>query len=1126
MALGAALLLWLVSYGIKQYTSPKRAWASVESAFQKSEAQARAWLGKDSLWLDVSSSGFKTNAARQLDRAPVPVFILKNNNLTFWGGPANAISREQLLDTSANIISTPFRQYYPLYRSLGEGRVAALAVPLDNLQHSTDKSGHPIYNSQGQLAFYAQPVLLYDSGFEHVGLAFELLAMLSFMVCLVLFFRRLVTLRKIPLILWGLMLMLAASLMMYWVSSLSYPTISIFWQLQESPLPLALLIGGAPLSVWMLSLLQQFPYDFRSTPIGRWHVLAVTGYLSIGFGILGAGYLMKMLILQSEVAFDFNNILRLQPLAVLCILAILFYLLVLLLYSLWVGRNLQRSPLSRIQRFGSIALSIAIIGFFAPAFDLGLPVLTLVLMLVLYIALLDLFAEIQAASPAWLLLWLALLAAYSTGLMFKYHLEVRKEQRVAFATRLAKAEDPRVEKVMDEVLGKLLVGGMSIEQVESRLDQIPYLNRNYQYELNIEAGRTAEGRWYKVPPNDQYQAYALQYPWQGDSSLMLRLQPSIRSGKRIFHQLTPLSFVTATSYGFALRWQDKIIEQRGYLEREWFQDKYWPVQKPGVHEVVTSREALTYVALDDQHYQVMVTELMGGYLKPASLFSYLFALLTIIALFLFVANHYFNLLPATPGQLLFGQPSIRHRFQIATITLTLAAFLIAALVTVTYMQRNALENQGDQLLDQVEAILRDIRGRDKVLENARYLSELANIHQIDITAYSPEGRLQASSLPYLYEQNIKAARINPNALYAYQSQGFKPTVLREQTGPLAHITVYAPMEGQPAELRQFLAFAFDPGEDELKAQTTALMSNLLNLYVFLLLMASALAIAVSNSITKPLLEIGEKIRRFRLGKNEPIEWESQDEIGQLVAAYNQMMEQLEESTEKLRQSEREGAWREMAKQVAHEIKNPLTPMKLSIQYLQHAQRTDPERARQMISRVSNTLIEQIDGLAHIATAFSNFAKMPQAQLEEVELKAVVTSVFRLFTEGQSPEATLQIDFPDNPVIVQADPRQLSRIFNNLIKNAQQAIPEDREGRIEVNMYVQQNTATVEVKDNGTGIPEEIQPRVFQPNFTTKSSGMGLGLAMCKNMMESMNGRIYFETVEGEGTTFFVTLPLL
>lgn len=304
------------------------------------------------------------------------------------------------------------------------------------------------------------------------------------------------------------------------------------------------------------------------------------------------------------------------------------------------------------------------------------------------------------------------------------------------------------------------------------------------------------------------------------------------------------------------------------------------------------------------------------------------------------------------------------------------------------------------------------------------------------------------------------------------------------------------------------------------------IDTLVTFYAFLLLMTGVLAIAVANSITKPIVQVGEKLRHLQLGYNESLEWKSQDEIGELITEYNRMIEKLAESTEKLKQSERESAWREMAKQVAHEIKNPLTPIKLSIQYLLHTAKANPQEVQPMLQRVSQTIIEQIEGLTRIATEFSNFAKMPKPENQLFILNDAIQSVFNLFAENTETNVALKLALPDASIPVFADRDQIVRVFNNLIKNALQAIPSDQNGNINISLHVENGHALVKVCDNGSGIPPDIREKVFQPNFTTKSSGMGLGLAMCKNIIEAANGSIWFESEAQQGTAFFVKLPLV
>ena len=253
-----------------------------------------------------------------------------------------------------------------------------------------------------------------------------------------------------------------------------------------------------------------------------------------------------------------------------------------------------------------------------------------------------------------------------------------------------------------------------------------------------------------------------------------------------------------------------------------------------------------------------------------------------------------------------------------------------------------------------------------------------------------------------------------------------------------------------------------------------------------------------------------------------IEWKRDDEIGQLVKQYNKMVEALAESADKLSRSERESAWREMAQQVAHEIKNPLTPMKLSVQHLQRAWNEKSGNLDELVQRISKTMIEQIDTLSVIASEFSNFAKMPRPKNEVLDLDEMIRSAVNLFAVTPG----LEIHFEENPGkrLVFADREQLSRAFSNLLKNAIQAIPENKKGMIGIAIKTENGLHVISVSDNGSGIPKALQSKIFSPNFTTKTSGMGLGLAMVKSATELLGGNIWFETTEGKGSVFYISLP--
>ncbi len=236
-----------------------------------------------------------------------------------------------------------------------------------------------------------------------------------------------------------------------------------------------------------------------------------------------------------------------------------------------------------------------------------------------------------------------------------------------------------------------------------------------------------------------------------------------------------------------------------------------------------------------------------------------------------------------------------------------------------------------------------------------------------------------------------------------------------------------------------------------------------------------------------------------------------------------MIVELENSLILLAESERQGAWREMAKQVAHEIKNPLTPMRLSLQHLQFSLERNDDNLKEKIQKTSELLIRQIDSLSQMAEEFSSFAKMPEPKLERVNLVQVVSDAVLLL--GKESDMPIAWKYARETVFVQADPLQLGRVFTNILKNAIQSIPEGSTGEIAANLKLAGNFVVVEFKDNGKGIPETLREKIFSPNFSTKNSGMGLGLAISKKIVEQLGGRISYQTKVGEGTTFTIELPV-
>jgi len=404
------------------------------------------------------------------------------------------------------------------------------------------------------------------------------------------------------------------------------------------------------------------------------------------------------------------------------------------------------------------------------------------------------------------------------------------------------------------------------------------------------------------------------------------------------------------------------------------------------------------------------------------------------------------------------------------------------------------------------------------------LQDLSNTLYIDINVYDTDGKLAATSRPEVFQREIISRRIDPASYYMlkYDKQPFVLT--NESLVGLNYLSAYQPISNWENNFLGYVNLPYFVSSDELSNDVSDFIVVLLNIYLIFVIIAVFLTVLLTREITRPLLLIREKLAGFRLrGANEKIDYHGRDEVAQLVEDYNRLVDELEKSAEQLATSERSMAWRQMARQIAHEIKNPLTPMKLSIQHLQRARTENDERFSEFFQKTTKTLVEQIDNLSRIASEFSSFSKMPESKPEVVDIIERAGVAVDLFVD--TPNVKVSLKNSSQSILVYADREQLKQVFNNLIKNAIQSVPQDRKGIITVSVIEENGYARVQITDNGKGIPEDSRSKLFEPNFTTKSSGMGLGLAITKNIVINSGGDIWFETVENKGTTFFFTLPL-
>ncbi|HET6242950.1 MAG: GHKL domain-containing protein [Bacteroidetes bacterium] len=582
------------------------------------------------------------------------------------------------------------------------------------------------------------------------------------------------------------------------------------------------------------------------------------------------------------------------------------------------------------------------------------------------------------------------------------------------------------------------------------------------------------------------------------------------------------------NYSFAKYKDGKLVSKSGPYQYTIFSSPYLKTEndlhffkKEGFDHLVYSPESSTSIILSLPSRNGM---------HRLTAFSYIFAFFSLLLLLvLFFKN--------SPSDYTLFWFDFKTRIQSVLIGTVILSILLFGAGTVYYIQKQYNQKNSNLISEKISSIINELEdkiGLEPKLNNEmeHYLSlhlvKLSHVFYTDINLYSPNGDLLASSQNEIFNLGLSGRKMNTNAFFRMAIENNTEFIQEENLGKLNYISAYMPLFNTNGELIAYLNLPYFAKQNELEKEISFFLVTLINIYVLLFVMSVVIAVFLSGFITGPLQLIRTKLRDVKLGKsNELIAWKGNDEIGSLVNEYNQMIVKIAESAERLAQSERESAWREMAKQVAHEIKNPLTPMKLSVQHLERARKDKAPDFDKKLERFTQTLVEQIDTLANIANEFSSFAKMPGQIPEPLDISELVQGSVNLFKGSEEAIIELEI-LTEIELTVKADKNQLLRVFNNLIKNAIQSIPYERQGKIEIKIDLESkaNKVLISIKDNGSGISAEQKEKIFTPNFTTKTNGTGLGLAIVKNIVEDSGGEIWFETKEMIGTVFYIKLPLL
>lgn len=482
--------------------------------------------------------------------------------------------------------------------------------------------------------------------------------------------------------------------------------------------------------------------------------------------------------------------------------------------------------------------------------------------------------------------------------------------------------------------------------------------------------------------------------------------------------------------------------------------------------------------------------------------------------------------------------SIRAKVNIAILSAVFLSLSLVGVITVSYIKNRFMSSQQETLKNFIfyfgQNMIHYIEDENiKLNANAYLKSEissdlsyklnaLAKEQSLNINLYNKNAKLIATSQGKNVQKNFMSDHMNRSAFLNLRTGIYSNLFVSETIGDLKYESVYLPLRNSNDQIIAYMNLPYYSSQIKLKEEISNVLVDLINIYTFIFLISGISAIFISNNIVKTFSLLIQQFRKVRLKHNVLLSWPHDDELSLLVNEYNAMIVKVEDLAARLASNEREAGWRDLALQVAHEIKNPLTPMKLNIQFLQNAIKNNRADMPELAKRITKSIIEEIENLNIIASEFAYFAKMPEPQPELISIKDALASLVELFQSKDDFE--IQFNPLEGDLMVFVDKSNFRRVFTNLIKNAGQAIPDERKGLIIINYKLEANNVIIQIKDNGSGISEELQDKMFTHYFTTKSSGTGIGLSMCKKMVENAHGTIWFETIIDVGTSFFVSLP--
>lgn len=919
--------------------------------------------------------------------------------------------------------------------------------------------------------------------------------------------------------------------------------------------------------------------SFRIKLKGRFQKLVSLIYLSLGILLFFLiSVLIDSLTINSTFEMNFSNILNFSVYSYIAFFIIAGLLFTFFLFTYPLLRLIYKSVGNGFLMFNTLLLLIfynlifSITGLSSP--DYFSQSLFLIYVILLWLTFRNKLNFPSVTSIGLLVLVLTILSSYS-----HYKNQTRREQneRHLLAVRLASNRDKMAEYLYNDIAANILADTTVRQLIASA-----YLNPNneelckdylekfylsgYWFRYNVQITLCYPDKMLSVKPrnmviscNDYFDRiismlgeptassslYYIRESYSassyiskinipsgnglpGETNIIIELnEKNVSQGLGYLELLLDRSvkkFNDLTGYSYAIYVKGELVRTLGEYPYSMIEDNYISELKDGAYFDKNKYSHLFYHV--DSETSIVVSRPKDEFLDLFAPFTYQFAFHILLILLITVLTRMIT----THG---FNHLDLKTRLQLMLVGIILFSSLIIGLTTIRNISKLNSQKNRDMLSEKAHSVLIELEHKlsdaDSLASQPNeYLDELLTKFSLvfftDINLYEPNGSLLSSSRPQIFDQGIKSPLMSQQAFEQLSKRKRTRYLTNENIGKYQYLSAYLPFRNSDNKLIAYINLPYFARQQELREEISGFLVAFLNIYILLTVFAIGIALLVGIYFTRPLQLIRNRFSSIKFGvPNEQIEYHRSDELGDLIKEYNFMIDKLAESAEQLARSERESAWREMARQVAHEIKNPLTPMKLSIQHLYKSYRENAKDWDKRLESTTRTLIFQIDSLSDIATAFSDFAKLPQANIERIDLTAILLEVMRLFKD--LPHIQLIFHQSKEPRWIMADEKQLTRLFVNLIKNAIQAIPAGREGMISINLAQMNDFYQVEIADNGSGMGDEEQIKIFSPNFTTKSGGMGLGLAMARNIVTSLGGNITFKSQLNEGTSFYVELPV-